>query len=613
MTALLLDHLWQSTIVALAAAAGAYAWRHHCASVRYALWLTASAKFLVPFAALSALGAWLPWHPRAIDVGRTLALTTIDAAGSPFSASLPQAAVPLTGTMTSAAHSTWPLLLALWACGAGVALASTWKNWQTIAAVARGATPVDEARDVRLLRQLTALEASSSGRPPVAIRMTSAAYEPGVFGLFAPLLLWPEQLTSQLSDAEIRGILEHEFAHVRRHDNLSAAFHAIVQTIFWFHPLVWWIGARLAAERERACDETVVAAGHAPEAYAESILKTCRFCVESPLPCAAGVTGGDLKQRVIRVVAAQPIAALGWRSKIALALIAVSVVAAPVALGALQTSGAPERIADPAAALSGPAFEVAAIKLNTSNEAGSRVMASPNGRLQAVNVTLKTLVRNAYRVRETQISGGPDWLDSARFDVEAKGPDQAMTTPDQVAAMMRQLIADRFRLEARIESREVPVYALVRARNNGTLGPQLKTANVDCAGLIARGVPPQLPAGGGVPSCSIRLGFGTVVARSASLSQLGNALSQTLGRNVIDRTGLTGLFDIDLTWTPDQLPPRAAGTPADQPLRVNGADVDPNGPSLFAALQEQLGLKLDSQRAPVDVLVITSATKPTVD
>src|SRR6185436_12798844 len=119
--------------------------------------------------------------------------------------------------------------------------------------------------------------------------------EPGVFGLRRPALVWPRGIDDRRTNAQIDAILLHEIAHVRRRDNLTSALHMAVQTIFWFHPLTWWIGSRLVDERERACDEDVVRGGSEPHVYAEGILKTCQYFVESPLACVAGVTGSDLK------------------------------------------------------------------------------------------------------------------------------------------------------------------------------------------------------------------------------------------------------------------------------------------------------------------------------
>src|SRR5678816_2318185 len=127
---------------------------------------------------------------------------------------------------------------------------------------------------------------------------SDTSLEPGVFGIVRPVLLWPRDIETRLDDAQVRAILAHELAHVRRRDNLFAAVHMVVEAIFWFHPLVWWIGSRLVEERELACDEEVLRMGCEPTDYVQGILKVCRFYTESPLPCISGVTGADIKKRL---------------------------------------------------------------------------------------------------------------------------------------------------------------------------------------------------------------------------------------------------------------------------------------------------------------------------
>ncbi len=117
-----------------------------------------------------------------------------------------------------------------------------------------------------------------------------------MFGIFRPVLLLPEGITERLTAAQLEAILAHELCHVRRRDNLTAAIHMVVETVFWFHPLVWWIRARLIDERERACDEEVLRLGSEAEVYAESILEACKLYLESPLACVSGVTGSDLEE-----------------------------------------------------------------------------------------------------------------------------------------------------------------------------------------------------------------------------------------------------------------------------------------------------------------------------
>jgi uncharacterized protein (TIGR03435 family) len=175
--------------------------------------------------------------------------------------------------------------------------------------------------------------------------------------------------------------------------------------------------------------------------------------------------------------------------------------------------------------------------------------------------------------------------------------------------MLQTLLADRFKLVIRREMRDTPVYALVLARADGRLGSGLRQSTVDCAAINAalnaarqRGETPPAPADGR-PLCGTRTGRGTVMTSGVAMADFARNLAPQTGRAVVDRTGLNGAFDIDLTWTPDQGPPGPDG-----PVAPAG-----DGVSLFAAIQEQLGLKLDAQRAPVDTLVIDSASRPVED
>ncbi len=136
----------------------------------------------------------------------------------------------------------------------------------------------------------------------IELRSLPASMEPGIFGLFRPVLLWPQAITARLEDMHLETVVAHEVCHVRRRDNLTAAIHMVVEAIFWFFPVVWWLESRLVEERERACDEEVLQLCGQRGVYAESILKVCEFCVESPLACVSGVTGADLKKRVVQIM-----------------------------------------------------------------------------------------------------------------------------------------------------------------------------------------------------------------------------------------------------------------------------------------------------------------------
>jgi bla regulator protein blaR1 len=252
-------------------------------------------------------------------------------------------------------------------------------------------------------------------------------------------------------------------------------------------------------------------------------------------------------------------------------------------------------------------FEVASIKPSPQNCPGgpcqSMISFEPGGGLRVAGVPLKRLIGIVYQVQDFQISGGPTWIDTDRFDINAtaESPDaadrfpedpshltdeQRKTGADRMRERLRNLLADRFQLVIRRETKEQQVYALVVAKG----GPKLQESK-DGKGMM-------------------RLGRGMLSGEGVKLDFLATALSGRLGRPVIDKTGLTGKYDLDLKWTPDpgQYPPASPGPPP--PGVQLPPPPDANGPSLFTALTEQLGLRLESEKAPAEVLVIDRVEKP---
>ena len=263
----------------------------------------------------------------------------------------------------------------------------------------------------------------------------------------------------------------------------------------------------------------------------------------------------------------------------------------------------------PASTATGPAFEVASVKPNNSGPTLSGIRVPP-GRFTVINMTLRSIVTIAYGLQDFQLLGAPKWIDDERFDIDAKMPEGAPQA--QKMLMVRMLLAERFKLAVRTEPRDGLVYALVMARNDGRFGSGLRRPLVDCETIreAARrstnpsGQPPTQPADR--PACGIKTGPGTIKAGGVTLGILTNILSRQVDRTVVDRTGLTGTFDIELEFAPESLRPLSAST-------------DPSGnrpqtddrPSIFSALQDQLGLKLDSQKAPADYIVVDHVERPT--
>jgi beta-lactamase regulating signal transducer with metallopeptidase domain len=310
MIGAVLDHLWQSTLFALAVALVTAALGKAPASFRHGLWFAASAKFLIPFAALEAVGRLLA--PAAPRLGAAPDIHLIAQAAKPFSQSLPQ----VTALRAPAAIDPALVLLAIWALGFAVVLIAWRAPWAKVRAALRSAAPL-------------------AWPAPMPVLASDAMLEPGLVGLWRPVLLVPATLFDHLGPPEIEAIVAHESCHLRRRDNLTATLQMLVEATFWFHPLVWWIGARMIEERERACDEAVVAAGHDRAAYVRGLLESCRLYLQSPLPCVAGASGSNLKTRVRRIMTAPTSKPVSSAVKAALLVAVACAIATPVTAGLL--------------------------------------------------------------------------------------------------------------------------------------------------------------------------------------------------------------------------------------------------------------------------------------
>jgi uncharacterized protein (TIGR03435 family) len=270
----------------------------------------------------------------------------------------------------------------------------------------------------------------------------------------------------------------------------------------------------------------------------------------------------------------------------------------------------------------GPAFEVASVKANKSGSNQSNVNLQPGGRFIATNMPLASLIRFAYAepgpdgrlgplppnglsVSKAWVDGG-SYLQSNHFDIIAKT--DAGASQEQVFLMLRALLAERFKVMVHHETRELPIYALVVARKDGRLGPRLRRSDVDCS--AASNNEPQAPSATRTefvaePCKGLRNVPGKATGRAVTIQTLAFLMSRWVDdhRPVEDRTGLAGNFDLDLDWTPDRPPP-----PPDAPPLP---PLDPDAPSLFTALQEQLGLKVEPAKSQIEILVIDHAEQPT--
>jgi bla regulator protein BlaR1 len=571
------NHLWQSTLFAAAAGLLSLALRKQRAQVRYALWLAASLKFLLPFALLVSIGSQFHWR------------TAVSATQSPFPIAMEQISQPFAHSATfpgvMPAASLMPkIMLGVWIFGFIVVVFAWLKRWRHIRAAVHAASPL----------QLDT---------PIGVMSSPFPLEPGVFGIFKPVLLLPEGILERLSPAQLKAILAHELCHARRRDNLAAAVHMTVEALFWFHPLVWWIGTRLMEERERACDEEVLRNAAEPEVYAEGILTVCKFYLASPLRCVSGVTGSNLKKRIEEIMTRRALYSLSLGKKLLLAGAATLAVGMPIAIGILNAPPVHAQ-SDASTHL---AFDVASVKLNKSSEFrnwGFDYL--PGGRFKATNLSLDWIIGEAYHVSpwSARLSGGPDWIRSDRYDIEATAAPGAIpqglsvkAREDKMKLMLRTLLADRFKLVIRDESKELPIYVVVVAKN----GPKLQRAKIeekDCPEGSSSELRCHVINGG--------MGRG-VHGKAVQISDVVSFVENWSDRPIVDKTGLTGLFEVETDgWAP--MRPRVR-PPGEEPTAEDKAMADPIRPTLFTIF-ERLGLKMESQKATVDVFVVDHVERP---
>jgi uncharacterized protein (TIGR03435 family) len=684
-TAALANHLWQSTAVTGIAWLLVFSLRNNHARTRYWVWMIASVKFLIPFSILITAGESLR-SAFTTPIQRPALAVMMEQITLPFPQGASPAAVAYGGEAPAAASqpsNLVPLLLAVWLCGILLVLFSWVRGWLRIRASVRASSLMTLVAEVPVLSS------------PLLI-------EPGIFGIFRPVLLLPEGINERLTKAQLGAIIAHEMCHVRRRDNLTAAIHMVVEALFWFHPAVWWIKTRLLDEREQACDEVVLQSGNEADVYAESILNVCKFCIESPLACVAGVAGSDLKRRIARIMTERVALNLGLDRKLLLALAATVAIAFPVVFGLLQIKQAnaqstvgnpaqditgtwqgtlhagldlrgvlkiskadgsgynavfysidqtqmPIRVTkivlegttvrfsieagmsgsfegklspdgtsiagtwsqfsfthpltltrakletaweistqqQPMAADANPSFATATIK-PSKPETPEKALVLHGGHLAVTNITLSELITEAYKVNSKQIIGTRAWADTDKFDISAQyGGGEP--NENQFRSMIQKLLADSFKLSLHRDKRELQVYALSRAGN----GSKLAQSSAD---------PKQLPS-------LIFADPGKLNVRNGTMQDFVNVMQLgVLDRPVLDQTGIQGRYDFTLNWTPDDSQFPGMGVRIPHP-----ADGVYAPPPLPIAIQQQIGLKLEVVRAPVEALVIDHVEKPSVD
>ena len=581
----LLDLVWQGALI------GAGLWlvlavlRHQAASVRYVISCGALLLLaILPFATLATVWSIASdvvtpsIQAGAIDMGATTGVT-----GAP---SVPQTLLQV-WMVPEAPRVAWldamhPWILPIWAVGVlllSIRLTAAWWHASHLSRSAGNADPAVSSIVDGLVRRIGVTQ-------PVRLRTATDAATPGVVGWLRPVLLLPPAAAMGLTATQLEAVLAHELAHVRRRDYLVNMIQIVVETLFFYHPVVWWTSRQIRLERELCCDDIAVAACGNPVEYARGLAALAR---RQLTPLAQAATGGPLMYRVRRL--------LGLAPREFAAGDLAGIVAMVIAVGGIVLHM--DRLQAQERASELPRFDVASVKENTSGD-GIVVGQSQKGLVTIRGYSVTELIRQAYRVQEFQVAGGPDWMNAMRFDIQAVYPADVAERRERGREdlMLRALLEERFKLAVHKETRQRPVFALVVAKP-GTPGSQLRRSSADCS-------KPNPDCGGWIGPGYLRQRGKTMAEIAEEFSKLTNTGS-SLNRLVVDRTGLDGRFDMDLRFTPEFIPPMPGGRPEWLP------EIDPNGPSIFAAVQEQLGLKLDAQQGPVEVLVIDRVERPTED
>jgi bla regulator protein BlaR1 len=443
----------------------------------------------------------------------------------------------------------------------------------------------------RIVRR--ALQESTPTNLPfvIPVRSSSAQLEPAIVGVLHPMLLLPEGVERHLAADEMEAVLAHERCHVAWRDNLAATVHMFVEALFWFHPLIWWLGTRIIDERERACDEQVLAQGHTPRSYAEGILKVCELYLQVPLISIAGIGGANLSRRIEAIMKNRLIERLGATRKVVLTLAACTTIAIPLAIGVLTSSrGSAEAATDETnvTVLRNVSIKLAPPQLppylqppEAYNSFG--LMGQGGAWVQVVYPSLRGLVAAAYGVDESQVLG-KDLSKEPMYQITADNPwpENPTDSGEQRAARFRKSLNDLSALQRELLATH---FGLVVKRERRQLDGYVLSVGAGGSKLVPDSDAPYWKQGTGLSNQE-------VIATQAPVAVILRLLQGLLRAPVVDQTGLKGTYDYKLTWPPSS--PGAIPEPA----------------TMAKALQEQLGLHLEAKPVTMDVINVVSLKSP---
>jgi beta-lactamase regulating signal transducer with metallopeptidase domain len=375
------NHLWQSTWFALVAASLVLVFRKESAQIRFAIWFVASIKFLVPFSLFTAVGGVF-----SIQADELALLPLVHEVAAPLNA------MPIRIEALDAS-TVYPLSV-IWLAGTCFFIWRWLIQW-------------------RITPSLLSASASGGSFRSIPIRFSSVATAPALVGIYRPAIVLPDRLITELSPTQVHSICVHEWTHAHRKDNFTAAIQSFVQAIFWFHPLVWWLGSRLLETREQACDEAVIAAVDDPKDYANAVLSVCRLSLEKGSTLAARATGGDLSTRIKDILKAKAPEQMNWWKRALLVVTATMSVAAPVIAG-VNVSGRWPTTIDTLPFVEDRQTSAARISLG-----GPPAFEVHTDRLSIRNMTPRELIAHGYRIDVSEVHTSLRWFDQ-RFDMDVR-------------------------------------------------------------------------------------------------------------------------------------------------------------------------------------------------
>jgi uncharacterized protein (TIGR03435 family) len=570
----LVDFVWQGTLVGVMLLAGLYAARRQSAQVRYGL----SAAAMLVLIALPIVTA-ASRYERTDDRGDAFTVAQFTVVGKDAVQRVAEVNARPEPSRYLIALQPW--VLPLWSLGVVLLSLRLVAGGLAVRSLRRSACRADD----RLRERVSQLAMTMGIGRPVDVVTSVRSEGPGAIGWLRPLILLPPATMMGLTATQLDAVLAHELAHIRRHDYLVNLVQMVAETLLFYHPVVWWVSHHLRVERELCCDDEAVRVSGDRAAYARALVTMAKS--QNPA-MAMGVAGGSLRDRVHRLLG------LGGHETRRPALLAVAAIA--VALISITLAGVD-------AQSTRARFEVASVKFAAPQDRPGWVAFLPGGLVRGTAVPLRFVISRAYDVPWKQLEGESDLLNlrytiQARADVRAL-PAQGSTIESTIRAhspmlreMLQTLLLERFKLAIHRETRDSPIYALVV----GPKGHKLTRAALNCDPTTVEEAESGLgPCGrqGGGPANGYRM-------RSAELSDLAAALSVFLDRTVVDRTGVSGRFDIDV-------PPWSTGAPPR--LDSDEPQPDPDGPSIFAVLQ-QFGLRLEPARGPIDYYVVDHVERP---